>query len=917
MSNQANGAQQSRWAAIATVVAVVATVVAALWNVLFFILFMMTASDVAEFLWAGRNVSDIDVYLSIGWLSVGLLPILFGLSVAVLGWRRAAALAYGLQAPLIAMAILRLSGARAGTTATNLTFAIGVFGMLAFAVSIVRPFSHRASVFGPRIALPTAWTAGLLTPTLLTGAWLALLFGLFVPPVGVSLVEGMIAIGRSPGRIDAMFFVAMILMMVSTVATLIVPFAVMGLYIWSWGRTVVRGGVAAGAASLAVCGVLLTTLWFVSRQPQVGVLESLAPGGADERLSEEQARRILARAPRLKEGLVSIVLSPYLYLAPRGELTALRDIYERKGFPAGMAASAQAVQSALLSPMLYDGDGSIEERAKARRLYADVFDQNVEAANRAAFRDALASTWSRRQPSASLLDAAANTVRITAQSIDVEVDGPVAEVLWREVYVNRTFNNREVLYYFELPETAVVTGLWLGSTDDRDTAFSYRVSPRGAAQQVYKAQVRRSVDPALLEQVGPRQYRLRVFPIEGALMGRGQPKEGTPLYMWLRYRARPVAGRWPLPRILEARNAYFDRRTRLTLNGEAVARSGEDGMPAWPVADGIAASASVYVAGYRVDVGPSEARPAAVQGRWVVAVDTSASMAAVAPAFSAAVRRLGEALAPDTPLVMTRSPILAGEPTVVRGFDAQPLWFGGLSLPEIWSQTQRAVSLDGVAGVVILTDAGDGVQREAKLDAPPALPVWFVHLGGRPANAYDDRFLEALQRSGGGVALSVDEVLRRISRPELRQVDGQAIRVTETPTPPAVGMEGSDALRPLAAKWLIEALAPRANGDPGRLDRWHRLARSQSIATPFSSMIVLVNKRQHRQLDEAERDADRFDREVEDGQTRGQVLGSSFPSSELTAVPEPSTWLLVIAGILVWSGRDRIRRRLGTRTTAQ
>ena len=904
-------ARVGRWPKVLFVATVTAAVIAVLWNVLFFALFSMTASEVVEYLWAGRNFSDVDMYLTLGWISVGLLPILFAVAMATLGWRRAAALAYGLEAPLVAMAILRLSGARAGTLATNLTFAIGVFGMVAFAMAIIRPFSHRAPVFGPRVTLSSATAAGLLTPTLLTGAWLALLLALFIPPFGVSLIDLTIKVVTNPGRVDAMLFVAVGLFVLSAMITLIVPFALMGLYFWVWGRSVLRGGAKAALASLAAVVVLLGSLWGVSQQPQVGVLAALAPEAA-ERVTDAQAQWILEDAPRLKRGLVSIVLSPYLYLAPRGELSALASMYERQGFSSELATNAQAIQSALLSPMLYDGEGTNEERAKARRLYSAVFDENVEAANREAFRDALAATWSWRQPSATLLDAAANTVRITTQSIDVEVDGPAAEVTWREAYVNRTFDNREVLYYFELPETAVVTGLWLGSTEDRNSAFKYRVSPRGAAQQVYKAQVRRSVDPALLEQVGPRQYRLRVFPVEGAPVSRGRPGEGAPLYMWLRYRTRPVAGRWPLPRILEARNAFFDRRTELTLNGESVGRSGDEWMPEWPAADA-ETRASVYVAGHRVDIGPAEADPGSVTGRWVVALDTSASMATIEAEIPKALDRLRQVLAADTPLVVTRSPYLKGAPTVVHGLDARPMWFGGLSLPEVWTQVRQAVSLEGVRGVLVLTDAGDGVEREAELDQPPELPVWFVHLGGRPAVAYDDQFLEALQQTGGGVTLSVNEALIRMSRPNLRYADGQTISITETATPASTA-EGSAALRPLAAKWLIEAKAPHAGGDPAQLDRWHRLARAQSITTPFSSMIVLVNKRQHRQLDEAERGADRFDREVEDGQTRGQVAASGFPSSDLTAVPEPSTWLLLLTGVAVaLAGRARISRRLGSR----
>jgi putative PEP-CTERM system integral membrane protein len=72
-------------------------------------------------------------------------------------------------------------------------------------------------------------------------------------------------------------------------------------------------------------------------------------------------------------------------------------------------------------------------------------------------------------------------------------------------------NDQEVVYEFSLPEHAVITDLRLG------TSLEHRgeIAPRGAAQQTYVNQVRRMVDPALLEQTGPRQYRLRVYPVPG------------------------------------------------------------------------------------------------------------------------------------------------------------------------------------------------------------------------------------------------------------------------------------------------------------------------------------------------------------------------------------------------------------------
>ena len=170
----------------------------------------------------------------------------------------------------------------------------------------------------------------------------------------------------------------------------------------------------------------------------------------------------------------------------------------------------------------------------------------------------------------------------------VEAHGDLAEIELHEVYENRTGDPQEILYYFSLPETAAVTGLWLGETDDRGAAFAFTISPRGAAQRVYRAEVQRRRDPALLEQVGPRQYRLRAFPIPASTVdnaggrGRSRPEivPGRAMHLWMRYRALADGDAFPLPHLLEERNAYRDRATRRTLDGRPISLDAATWLPA-------------------------------------------------------------------------------------------------------------------------------------------------------------------------------------------------------------------------------------------------------------------------------------------------------------------------------------------------
>ena len=735
-------------------------VIALLWNVLFFTIFATTFVKMLEYLASSERVRDIDVDITMGWFACGAMPIAVLTAIAWLGLRPAIALVYGVQAPLVIMAILRLFGARAGTAVTNLAFAIGVLGMAAFAWSVLNTRTFRR---GPRW-LSSVW----LTPTLLVGIWLACLISLFVPPVVAALIEGLVSNLSRPSFIDAGLVLVVCLMAVTAIGIVIVPAALLYLYFRAWSRSIRRGGLKALAASASAAAMVLLSMFVLSKQPQVGVLERLGDPEVSE-TTEEEAFAIHKERYRIQAGLLNIVLSPYRYLGPKDQMDALASIYKSTGFPEGLASVAQGAQNILLSPMLYDGPGTYDERAQARALYQAVFDKDIEVAHREAFRDALEATWSFRQPDATLLDAAAKTVRLKSQTVQVDPMGPVAEVLLHEVYVNQTYGDREVLYHLELPETAVVTGLWLGPDDNRETAFAHRISPRGAAQAVYKAEVQRRVDPALLEQVGPRQYRLRVYPVVRSRAAGHEARRGPPLHMWLRYRTMAVDGHWPLPRRLESRNVYWDSGTLLTINGVRQSRPADAWLPPGVAADHAPdLPATVVVAGHEVTVGPAAPVPVSLPGRWIVAVDTSGSMATLGDETQAALERLGEVLPADTEVVHTRSPYLNGGPKRMVGLSHWlPLGFGGLSLPEIWRQVQTTVSVPGADGVIVVTDAGDGVQRDAKLENPPEVPVWFVHLGGRPAMAYDDHFIESLQQAGGGVAMSVDEVLRRMAHPKL------------------------------------------------------------------------------------------------------------------------------------------------------
>jgi hypothetical protein len=65
-----------------------------------------------------------------------------------------------------------------------------------------------------------------------------------------------------------------------------------------------------------------------------------------------------------------------------------------------------------------------------------------------------------------------------------------------ETYVNLTREPQEIFYLFSLPQSAAITWLWLGNS--LNEMQPHTVATRGAAQRVYKAEVQKRIDPALL-----------------------------------------------------------------------------------------------------------------------------------------------------------------------------------------------------------------------------------------------------------------------------------------------------------------------------------------------------------------------------------------------------------------------------------
>ena len=338
--------------------------------------------------------------------------------------------------------------------------------------------------------------------------------------------------------------------------------------------------------------------------------------------------------------------------------------------------------------------------------------------------------------------------------------------------------------------------------------------------------------------------------------------------------------------------------------------------------------------GYRVTATPAQqaSLPALPQNlHLAVVLDRSRSMQELSGDVTKALGILQASAAADIDIYLTASAFRGERPQRIslNEFDIEQVeYLGGQNPAQLMAQFDQLRGEQDYDAAIVLTD-GSGYELGAGVAEVrvPDFPVWLVHLGNQIPIGYDDQTLAALQGSQGGVAGSLSEAMLRIaaglennspaSGPLVTQdlVDGYVWQTAPAETA-AAERGAEDGFTALAARRVILAEMQRQRGkldDPETLDQLHALAQEESIVTPYSSMIVLVNQQQESLLNQLSELDDRYQREVE-------ALGETQPATELplSGVPEPEEWLLIglalaLAGY-VWITRGSFRMRHSSST---
>jgi putative PEP-CTERM system integral membrane protein len=734
---------------------------------------------------------------------------------------------------------------------------------------------------------PNFWHLIGISLFLMLSAYLVAIVLFYVPPLLAVILVNLPFVGV---YVIIMFPLTLLLVGMGSL-----PFGMLWVSAKGWWQTMKNAIARHGSPKVTAIVMATVTLWLIGfmtfqqqSQNQAFALLKNPPQNDGDR------QALLQKSSVIRDGLLNAYLSNYRY--PRvDDRTIFQGYHKELGFSEDSAEAMQAAYNFLTQPFRYQGTN--DDRVKAEKLYAEFFDTPIIRGESASIQRAVSSTFNRSEAKAGLLDVNQQRVRIAQQEVTIKPQGDWAEVELYEVYENQTLNQEEILYFFSLPESAVVTGVWLGNTADRADSFPFQISTRGAAQQIYNQEVNRRVDPALLEQVGPQNYRLRAFPIPP--IGRGK------MHLWMTYQVMKQDTGWIMPKLNERRNVYWTGSTQRKLNGKVI--SGNDQwLPASIPADKAQPVAHQFTlpSGGNILAKPFENYTLPQNKRIALVLDRSYSMNAHRAEVEKTFQWLQAQILPknQVDLYLTASD---AAPTVssIKTFDASKATFYGLLEPrQMLEQFQALRKESDYDAVLLITDPGSyELTKDSKTVLSMPAPLWFLHLGGLQS-AYDDATLEAIQSSGGSISTSVQEIMQRIgTQPSLGKdtsllsvVDDYAWYLSQAADPTA---KAEPAFAPIAARQWVTQVSQSIKPDQlQELDAVHVLAKRYKLVTPYSSMIVLVNEQQKQDLKKAEQGSDRFNREVEDQQL---PQPSSAAFGEVSAVPEPAEWLLLSIGALL------------------
>lgn len=824
---------------------------------------------------------------------------------------------YGIEGPLLTLIIYRLFFVRElnGSVAVLLGgffFSVILLGMHTF-------LSHvKVSKLLNRILL-NSWSIPILF-----ALYFGILLSFYVPPAAILLFSGFFSFEWVPFLFSEYFFfilVSLLFFFLTSTLLLFLPIVTTWLFIVRGIESLKRSCSVFGLrttllTTLSTGAIFITAILLFDQNQSNDITELLS----NPVTTHQERTALLSRESQIRKKLLNAYLASYRYLSTVDN-DHIRSMY-KPYLPEPVCEGIQKFFNVLAFPFLYQGPYFHVDQQKAESLYEQFFDVPLQKAEKRSINKALNATWNRDEAKAGLLNTNSKFVYLAKQSINVDIKNTLATVTIFEEYQNQTFTDQEIFYYFTLPDNAAVSGLWLSDDRDIPKKYPFTISPRGAAQQVYNNQVFVRQDPALLEKVGPFQYRLRAFPVPAKqAYDMRFTSHNSVLQLWLEYKTIPNPdGSIPLPELKEKRNVYWDKKTKRVHDDQFKHISNKDWIPS-----GLPGKDITFKDDFAVSINDSckllAKRDPAGSGlrqyneKIAFVIDRSRSMDHVKKELSSALH--------DAARIFPEASLFLGgyewsSETMKNNTFDEIQFFGSSTLSDLLRQTyQQLGQTDKFSQIVLCTDEGG---YELSKDNDPVLnfkiPVSILHIAGKIPAAYPDHLIETISVSKGIFTSSIDNLKEQFHKQTLEQGDEHYcgrfgshsvfLQTSDTVHARSAFQEHSE-LKPLFAQLALQDYASRNDMTKlENLDYVHKLAKDNSLVTRFSSMIVLVNDLQKKELENAENRNDRFDREVESGK---ENLSTPANPMQVSTVPEPEEWALIICIIIALIVVLRFRKR--------
>lgn len=676
---------------------------------------------------------------------------------------------------------------------------------------------------------------------------------------------------------------------------------------------------------------------------------------------QKVAQQLLNRETEIKENLVSSYLAQYRFLSDNS-MNILQTGYKNElGANEPTAKFIQIMFNNIALPFVYRGAFE-EDIKKSAENYKEIFDNSIQKGELDTIANTLKATNTQDELKAGILDLNKKSVKIVNKIVNVTPynDGLLAKVTIEEEYENTTDQPQEVYYEFSLSDDAVLTELTLGpdlefgaNAADKPTIPTPQsqssqpqssilptptpkmvddavVAPKGAANITYEQQIFDRRDPALLEQAGPRQYKLRVFPIPVKPQTQdGRRQFGNAEFISeknqkVRYSYVTAINPQgiPLPILQEQRNVLSSSNVKYTFDGKEALITADNQHIAITSQPCPTSSLSTLISNGQVVFVPhaNNAKLAGlyscqdhfsktdqtIQGqRIALLLDSS---------YSNKQKDWTEYLKKNFPIdsLLTNNTVdlfFFNDKVSQKISLNSNLLNQGLNTIPI-GKTDRLGALAQIPNtydaIFMTTDSSSFDGKPGNVSMTSKARIYLIH----PENhipIYNDALSTAIFQSGGKVVGSGFEAVQDLWLqkkmkeivPEETILDVNEYGAWILQSKPNIKNDSGSPFNQLAQKKLIIDMIKKTSSlNLEELDRLNSLSQSSFIVTPYSSMIVLVTEDQKRQLAEAMQANNRYQVAFDIGEEQ-LADPSGRGILEVGAVPEPYEWLLIIVGSML------------------